>query len=75
MTVAELIKELQQHDPSMRVVDYSIYGYSDVKKVIEVRIALNVSDPYDNDGNASHAEVAGPKDYPRHVHVNAVAII
>jgi len=72
MTAAELIEELQQYEPSMRVVTWSGYGYSDVDKVTEKRIALNV---YDNGDADRHAAVDDREDYPRHVHADAVAII
>lgn len=70
MTVAELIEKLQKFEPSMRVVTWCDYGFNDVDKVTEKRIALNM---YEN--AARHAEVDDREDYPRHVHADAVAII
>ena len=72
MTVAELIEELQKFEPTMSVVTWYHYGFSDVVKVTEKRIALNV---YDNGDADRHAEVGDREDYPRHVHTDAVAII
>ena len=70
MTVAELIEELQKFEPSMRVVTFCHYGYNDIKRVNEQRIALDV---YHNE--ATHDQVDDREDYPDHLHVDAVAII
>ena len=70
MTVAELIEKLQQFEPSLRVVTFCHYGYNDIDRVNEQRIALNV---YHNE--AIHAEVNDREDYPDNLHTDAVAII
>ena len=72
MTVAELIRLLQQHDQDLRVVVRDLDGaYGDTNRVEPVRIALGL---YDSGYLGPHAE-DNDDCFTELEHVNAISIV